>query len=131
MGATEMSYCRWSSDNWKCDLYCYQHFNGTWTTHVAKNKVIGVVPEELDITSVSIEEWAKAHRAAMHFLETAERRPIGLRYDGKTFHDPTLEEFRDRLLHLRAEGYHFPNYVLAGIDEEIAENHLLLLAPKE
>lgn len=26
-----MSYCRWTS---QCDLYCYKHVDGTWTTHV-------------------------------------------------------------------------------------------------
>ncbi len=30
-----MSYCRWSSDNTNCDLYCYEDCSGGFTTHVA------------------------------------------------------------------------------------------------
>jgi hypothetical protein len=30
-----LSYCRWSSDNFRCELYCYQDTCGGWTTHVA------------------------------------------------------------------------------------------------
>lgn len=30
-----MSYCRWSSMNWMCDVYVYADCNGGWTTHVA------------------------------------------------------------------------------------------------
>lgn len=115
-----MSYCRWSSDNWKCDLYCYENVNGGWTTHVAAQKVTGDVPEELEIGSVPAEEWIKAHNAAMDFLDTAERKPIGLPHDGRSFNDPTLEAFRERLLDLRAAGYSFPDYVLDEIDAELA-----------
>lgn len=37
-----MSYCRWSSDNWKCDLYCYEDANG-YITHVADNRIVKIV----------------------------------------------------------------------------------------
>ena len=40
-----MSYCRWSSDNWKCDLYCYEDVSGGITTHVAGNRIVGDIPE--------------------------------------------------------------------------------------
>jgi len=114
-----MSYCRWSSDNWKCDLYCYEHVDGTWTTHVARNRIVGEVPEEADILEVPAEEWAASHAKAMAYLNSAEHRDIELPYAGKTFKDPTLEAFKERLLMLRAIGYHFPDYVLAEVDEEI------------
>lgn len=115
-----MSYCRWSSDNWKCDLYCYPDVNGGYTTHIAGNRVVGAVPEELDILTAEPDAWVASHKRAMDWLETAQRRPIGLPHDGATFRDATLEEFKARLLMLRAAGYCFPDYVLAEIDEEIA-----------
>lgn len=87
-----MSYCRWSSDNFECDLYCYSDVNGGYTTHVAGRRRQG---DELVA--------------------------IGLPHDGKTFNDATLEEFKERLLSLRAAGYSFPNYVLETVDAEIAE----------
>ena len=30
-----MSYCRFSSDDWQCDVYVYADVAGGWTTHVA------------------------------------------------------------------------------------------------
>lgn len=114
-----MSYCRWSSDNWRCDLYCYEDVSGGWTTHVAANKVVGDVPKEADLDPPDFKNYITTHKAAMAYLETAERKNIGLAYDGQTFNDDTLEDFRSRLLMLRAAGYHFPDYVLEEIDEEI------------
>ena len=117
-----MSYCRFSSDNWRCELYCYEDTSGGWTTHVASNKVVGLIPVEPDIMDplISAEEWCAGHKKVMDFLETAERKLIGLAHDGERFNDATLEEFRDRLLHLRQVGYKFPDYVLESVDEEIA-----------
>ena len=33
-----MSYCRWSSMNWRCDVYVYEDVSGGWTTMVASNR---------------------------------------------------------------------------------------------
>jgi hypothetical protein len=43
-----MSYCRWSSMNWMCDVYVYEDCGGGWTTHVAGNRrVIQPIPDIL------------------------------------------------------------------------------------
>jgi len=34
-----VAYCRWSSANWRCDVYCYASVSGFWVTHVANNRV--------------------------------------------------------------------------------------------
>lgn len=120
-----MSYCRWSSDDWRCDLYCYEHVDGGWTTHVAVRKPIDV-PRELPFPvgtedKAAVQAWVDSHNAVMKYLETAEYRNIELPHAGKTFNDPTLEAFKERLLYLRGLGYHFPDYVLEEVDEEIAD----------
>jgi hypothetical protein len=123
-----MSYCRWSCDNWQCDLYCYEDVAGGWTTHVAGRKPIGV-PKELpfpfDVPEADKERamkaWLDSHDAAMKFLETAEYRDIDLPHAGDTFNDPTLQAFKERLLALRALGYSFPDHVLETVDQEIAD----------
>lgn len=33
-----MSYCRFSSDGFNCDVYVYEDCAGGWTTHVAANR---------------------------------------------------------------------------------------------
>jgi len=114
-----MSYCRWSSDNWKCDLYCYEDANGCITTHVACNRIVGDVPEEPSILDVSADEFMKAHKKQVEFLDTAKREKIGLPYDGKTFSDPDYESFLKRLLHLREVGYNFPDWVIEEVEEDI------------
>jgi len=114
-----MSYCRWSSDNWRCDLYCYEDVNGGITTHVACNRIVGDVPEVPFILDVSADEFMKAHKKQMEFLDTAKREKIGLPYDGETFNDPDYESFLKRLLHLREVGYNFPDWVIEEVKEDI------------
>lgn len=115
-----MSYCRWSSNNFACDLYCYADARGGWTTHVANNRVVRDVPKVDHMLPLNDEKFLAELRVQHAFLDTAERAPIGLPYDGKTFNDPTLEDFRARLVMLREVGYNFPDYVLESVDEEIA-----------
>jgi hypothetical protein len=118
-----MSYCRWSCDNFKCDLYCYESESG-FVTHVASVKIVGTVPHcslKMLIDGTA-EEYIAAHKIQSEFIESAEKSPIGLPFDGQTFRDPDILSFRDRLISLREAGYHFPSYVIEQIDEELAEN---------
>ena len=42
-----MSYCRWSSDNFQCDVYCYADVSGGYTTHVKDGKTYNdATPEQ-------------------------------------------------------------------------------------
>lgn len=120
-----MSYCRWSSDDFRCDLYCYEDVSGGWTTHVAASRTVDDPPVAGEITgSMSDAEmatWLAAHKAQMAWLETAARRPVGGAHDGASFSDPTIEAFRARLTDLRVSGYRFPDYVIEAVDAEIAE----------
>jgi len=115
-----MSYCRWSCDNWKSDVYVYESNEG-FMTHVATNRVVGDVPEEPDIRDAEAGEWIEAHRAAMVYLETAERRAIGLPSDGKTFVDDDAADCAATLLRLREQGYHIPQHSIDGLLEEATE----------
>lgn len=118
-----MSYCRWSSNNWDCDLYCYADVSGGFTTHVARNRIDGDIPKE-DMRLLrdgKVDEFMAQHNAQMKFLETCTRSPIGLPFDGQTFNDPDEEAFLARLLQLRLAGYRFLDYVLDDVRDEIKE----------
>lgn len=118
-----MSYCRWSSDNWRCDLYCYGDSQGGFTTYVAGNRVVGEIPKEPELKLVDgelPENFMAEHNAVMAFLDKAERRPIGLPHDGETFNDPDLASFLERVTELRKIGYNVPDYVFDEIREEMA-----------
>lgn len=122
-----MSYCRWSSMNWQCDLYCYGSDRG-FETHVAARRVVGNIPKEPDwrllleedVGGENVVRFAAQHNAVMDWLKTAERTPIGLLHDGESFVNDTLEGFLDTLLTLRAAGYRFPDSMLDEVREEIA-----------
>lgn len=122
-----MSYCRFSSDNWKCDVYCYGASGGTFVTHVAKNKTVGEAPPlnwdflKSPDNEESIEQFMEQHKAQMAWLETAERKPIGLEYDGDTFQDPDLHQFLVTLKMLKGAGYNVPQYVIDEVELEIVD----------
>lgn len=117
-----MSYCRWSCDDFECDLYCYSDVSGGWTIHVAGNRHVGKAPSVASAFDQPFDgvRAAALFKAQSDWLEAAERVPIGLPHDGETFREPTIAAFRDRLISLRALGYRFPDYVLDGVDEEVA-----------
>lgn len=117
-----MSFCRFSSDNWRCDVYCYEHVDGGFTTHVAGNRIVGDIPTEpsWDLLKDNPDQFMVEHNAVMAFLETCKRDPIGLPHDGAHFNDATLGDMRATLQMLKAEGYNVPAFVFDCIDEELA-----------
>ncbi len=116
-----MSYCRWSSDDFNCDLYCYADCMGGYTTHVASNRVVGDVPKVpwSLLNEGKFTEFVEASKKQSDFLEKCEHRKIGGPYDGQSFNDRTLEDFLARLIELRKVGYHFPDYVIEDVKEEM------------
>lgn len=115
-----MAFCRWSSMDWSCDLYCYESSQG-FVTHVAEQKVIGDIPKVdsslfLNFTDENSEKYFDQQKAQSAFLDTAQRKPIGLKYDGQTFYDDK-ETFLARLNMLREEGYRFPEITQEDIDD--------------
>ena len=115
-----MSYCRWSSDDFRCDVYCYEDVGGGYVTHVASNRVVGDIPPSGDPRQ---DTFFEEHQKQMAFLDKAERVPIGLAHDGESYNDTTLTEFRQRLVMLREAGYNIPSHVFESIDEEMMERN--------
>ena len=115
-----MSYCRWSTDDFACDLYCYEDVRGGYTTHVAGNRALGDIPKlPAELSADNAEVFSDTLNAQCKFLDACEREDITLPHAGETFNDPTLETFRARLVSLRDLGYHFPDSVLEKIDQKI------------
>lgn len=110
-----MSYCRWSCDNHKSDIYCYESNHGI-VIHVAHNRRIGEIPP-LDYHNLTLESY-KDHCAA---LEKTELKKIDLSRDGETFTAYGRQEAIGLLQDLKEEGYWVPDHCLAGLKEELAE----------
>jgi len=112
-----MSYCRWSSDDFKSDIYAYET-DGGYEILVADNRVVGECPHLDWSTPKSFVESGQKQR---EFLATCERTKIGLPFDGGSFFLQTAQEFRDKLLELRSIGYYVPQEAIDRINEEIQE----------
>jgi len=115
-----MAYCRFSTDDFKCDIYVYEDCNGGYTTHLAKNKVEyqTPLPEPIELNTDNVIDWHERHHTVMHLHDEAKRVEIHLPFAGESFNDETAEELLDRLLQLRRIGYRFPFSVIEAVREE-------------
>jgi hypothetical protein len=119
-----VSYCRWSSEDFTCDLYVYASDDG-WVTCVAGMRVVwpdGVLPDPVPLDPDDVMPWLARSRTVMALLEDVERMPIGLPFDSGVFVDSTPGECADRIEMLRGLGYNCPAGVVAALREEQGEN---------
>ncbi len=103
-----MSRCRWSSMDWKCDLYIYDSEHGI-EVNVAANRRVGPLPVTPWILDVPEDEWVAAMAIERAALDSAPTVPIGGLHDGDSFTLGTERELADLLVTLRSEGYVFPD----------------------
>lgn len=124
-----MSYCRWSSDGGQCDLYCYEDVNGGFTTHVAGRRRHPPPDNLIDpygplgikmITGGKPGDWKTTNEKWQKYLETAGFDLIISPHAGMSYNDPTIEEFRDRIVELsKDKDLKVPVWLLGSINEEI------------
>ena len=145
-----MSYCRWSSMNWRCDVYVYADCGGGWTTHVAgRRRVVPPIPDLPLMHFPSFGgQWSRDarrmdyptrwhalaakivfgfaafwhNRVHMATLHLIPLRPIGLACDGESFNDPSPTDCADRLEQLRAGGYIVPQGAIDALRSEVVED---------
>lgn len=125
-----MSYVRWSSDNYKSDLYCYMGADG-FRTHVAGRRRIGIEGLGADpinrLMQVNFDNKAEAAAFAKERSEWMDRLdalpmvPIGLPHDGQTIISHSLPEMLKVVLMLQAEGYYVPHWLVPDLCKEIAD----------
>jgi hypothetical protein len=111
-----MSYCRWSSDGFQCDVYVYESDAG-WITHVAAKRRAARAPE-LDWSTP--ERWTQTQAAQRAFLDDPNNPslPIGLSEDGQTFCDASPAGCAAQLLRLKALGYQVPQDAIDALLDE-------------
>lgn len=116
-----MSYCRWSSDNFKSDVYVYESCHGGFDIHIASNRIVSELPEPPSI-NLEAEEFEKQHKAHHLALEQAERENIDLPHAGESLNEATAGETAARLLQLRYYGYYVPQYAIDALMAEHEED---------
>lgn len=114
-----MSYCRWSTDDYQCDLYVYEAVDG-FVVHVAANRPVfdEPLPPPAPAPNVDFDAWYARHRKVLDMVEAARREPIGLSRDGDTYVLSGPGEAADRLAVLQAVGYRFPARIIEELREE-------------
>ena len=103
-----MAFCRFSSMNWQCDLYCYSDCDGGITTHVAAQRHTGYIPPLPSVTADQ-ESFTKLYRAHMDAVHNSPKEKISLPFAGETFRSDTVEDLKMALRELRELGYIFPD----------------------
>lgn len=116
-----MAYCRFSSDDFRCDLYCYEDVHGGYTTHVAAVRVVYKDPLPPIVSIDDPVAWLARHERVKKLHSKASLVDITLPNAGESFHDATVEGFLDRLRYLRDIGYRFPSEVIEAVEGEVVE----------
>lgn len=116
-----MSYCRFSSDDFQCDLYCYADVFGGYRTHVATRKYVlsTELPPPLPWSKADTKAWLAREKEVRRILDSATMVRIEKSEDGKSFTDETAPELLKRIEWLRSLGYRCPDSTFDRIREEI------------
>ena len=117
-----MSYCRFSSDNFQCDMYCYPTASGDYTLHIAATRYPEPSPpwphkdtEELwQEYTTAIEAWRKNGLTNMV--------KIDLPHAGETRRYKTLIDLRADLILFKGMGYRIPDSAFEHIDQELKDD---------
>lgn len=125
-----MSYCRWSSNDFQCDVYVYESVGDSFVIHVAGNRQTPDTPPPPSVGDwykrgeQGITDYIEREKAVEAWLATAERKRIGLPHDGESFEEPDAATCADRLEYLRGLGYNVPQFAIDALREEAAADHL-------
>lgn len=111
-----MAYCRFSTNDFQCDLHVYADDYG-YTTHLARHKAeFGEpLPQPVPFESPAfVERYGKV----VQLFGVAKQIAIDLPLAGETFEHDTAEASLNRLIQLRHIGYRFPETVIDAIRAE-------------
>lgn len=124
-----MSFCRWSSDGFQCDVYAYAAEWG-YLVHVAGKRRPRRVTDPMDgVTSAhdpkfqeKVLENLKKQRQELND-PTNQPVPINGPCDGQTFGCDSPEELLHTLQRLVEDGYFVPESTFLAVAEEITEKN--------
>lgn len=126
-----MSYCRWSSDDWRSDVYAYADVSGGYRIHVAATRYkidYDKLPPQVEVPDPLPpkddpfwQTYLDRYRALQQAVDEAERVDINGPYDGRTYSVTFPEEALAKLMDLRAAGYYVPEYALEELRKEVRD----------
>lgn len=117
-----MSYCRFSTDQFRCDVYVYEHCGGWHQIHVAGNKHVSDKPRPAPVSlDAPFAEYMAADDALTAWMDQATRVAIDLPHAGESFECAGPLECAEKLEELKALGYVVPQFAIDALREEAAE----------
>ena len=122
-----MSYCRWSSNNFECDIYSFASVYGTYEVWVAARRHVSdkpkpkVPPLPVHGSEEEIDEWMKQNNLLNDWMEKAETVDIGLPCDGAQYSFTEPGDAAKKMEELKAIGYVVPQYAINALKEEQEE----------
>lgn len=112
-----MSYARFSCDDFRSDVHCYESEDG-FVVHVAANrKDPGELPEPVGLDDP--EAWLERDRIVAAALSAVEPEPIDHPAAGEMYVFSSAEECITILEWLRGEGFHVPDHALEALRSEV------------
>jgi len=119
-----MSYCRFSSDDWQCDVYVYEHVGGFIAIHVAGSRpdFSGVeLPPPVDVAKDGVDELVARYVEVSKILDRVPIVPLDLPCDGETYEIEDRIEAAHKLKELKGMGYNVPDYAIRGVLEGVGD----------
>lgn len=122
-----MSYCRWSTDDYCCDVYVYRDMTGGWTTHVAESRYVFADPFPPPVpclpgtNDVRYEEHEARERIISEIIRRTPLQAFDLPCAAETYNDATPGACATRLENLRIAGYRVPRRAIDRLREDEKE----------
>lgn len=105
-----MSYCRFSSDDYQCDVYVYESKDG-YEVHIASSRYVfsePLPPPETPNTPESFER----HKRINEIVGKSKTEPITLPFAGESHTIETAIDCAYVLIELKSIGYNVPQYAI-------------------
>jgi hypothetical protein len=113
-----MSYCRWSDNCYKCDVYVYESVSGIQIS-VASNRYVSQEPRPEAPNNMEPAAWIAYWNDVHEWIKRAHVEPIGRYFDGEHIHDLSKYEAVGWLNRLRDIGYTVPEFVIQALQDEM------------
>lgn len=113
-----MSYCRFSDDDFLCDVYVYESVHGGIMIHVAGTRYVfdrSVLPEYVSLMDGDVEKYMQRYEILMGLIKNSARVSIGYEHDGKEFMCGDEIEAAETLKMLRECGYNVPQSAIDAL----------------
>lgn len=115
-----MSYCRFSSDDFKCDVYVYESCHGYFAIHVAGRRVEYREPLPPPAPDNDVAAWLHRFEIVQEIFQRSPMIEIDLPHAGGSFECADAAACADKLVELKNLGYVVPDYVIEELRHESA-----------